>query len=179
MGQSESKIWENGKKRERKLQEKVKKTRSGKNLIGIYEISPDPVVISSDSMRFRWIRWDFARFAQNFVRSTWKSAWIWVLWPRSRFFIARIWVFISGIWNFLVGIWISRRIMGFRPSVRVFRVFGERNWNWPARVSFWWRKSVADCRSRSGRSVSGRFRSGLRVDRVTGYVWIAHTPCHK
>ena len=122
-GRSASKIWENGKKKARKLREKVRKTqiwrkshqnlwdfvRSGFNLTGFDEISLDSVKISLD--------------LHEIV-------------PESGFFIAEIWVFIAGIWNFLARIWVFVGLWVFRWSVRVFGFLGERNRNWPVEVGF-------------------------------------------
>ena len=83
-GRSTSKIWENDKKKARKLREKVRKTqirrkshqnlwdfvRSGFNLTGFDEISLDSVKISLDLREIA---------------------------PKSGFFIAEIWVFIARI----------------------------------------------------------------------------------
>ena len=85
-GENSRKQWEN--------------SRSSKNLIGIYEISPDPVVISSDLMRFHQIRS--------------KSRLIYVKYRLNLDFLAEIWVFFAGFWNF------ARRNLGFSPGSGFF-----------------------------------------------------------
>ena len=86
-----------------------KKHGSDKNLTEFYEISPNPVKISLDSMRFRkiwskshWIRWDFAKSSQNLTRSKGNSA--------------EIWKNITGIWVF------SPDFGKFWPKLEIFRL---------------------------------------------------------
>ena len=137
----------NMRKRRRTARKLREKPRSGENLIGIYEISSDSALISPDSMRFRQIRSKFR--------------WIYM---KQRLNLG----FLTGIWNFLAGICVFARLWVFRRSVRVFEFLGERNRNRSTGVGFWWRKSAVVRQSRSD-----RFRSSLRVGRVTGYVWTA------
>ena len=93
------KRWENSRKRWENL-------RSSKNLIGIYEISPDSKVISLDLMRFHQIRW--------------KSRLIYMKYRLNLGFLAEIWVFLSDSGIFLIGIWVSRRNLGFLPESGFF-----------------------------------------------------------
>ena len=76
------------------------KHRSGENLTGFYEISPNLVKISYDFMRFRQIRrkshkirWDLARSGQNLTGSKGNSAGNWKN-------IIEIWVFLSDFGKF-------------------------------------------------------------------------------
>ena len=64
------------------------------------------------------------------------------------------------------GIWVSHRIMGFRRSVRVFRILGGKLANRPAGYGFWrWRTTIDRHRCRVSR-YSGRIGRFFQVDRV-------------
>ena len=140
-GRSASKIWENDKKKGRKLRERVRKTqirqkshqnlwdfvRSGFNLTGFNEISLDSVKISLDLHEIA-------------PKSGFLS-------PESRIFSPE-----------------SRFLSDYGFFAGQFGFLGERNQNWPVEVGFWWRKSAVDHRSRSGQP----FRIGS--GRVSGWV---------
>ena len=132
------------KKMARKLREKVRKTQIWR--------------------KSHWNLWDFARFGLNLTRfdeisldSIKISLDLYEIAPESRFFIAEIWVFIAEIWVF-ARLWVFHRL------VRVFGFLGERNRNWPTGVSFWWRKSTTNRRSRSGQPFQ------ISSDWVSGWV---------
>ena len=85
----------------------VRKPRSDKNLIGIYEISPNLVKISPElreiSPKSGFFRRDLEFFHQD------------------------LGLFFAGIWNFFSGIWVSCRNMGFSPIGSLFWVLrGEK-----------------------------------------------------
>ena len=102
---------------------------------------------------------DFARLGQNLTRSKGKIIGIWVSSPDSG-------KLSSESRNF------GRSLEIFR-SVQVFRVLGEENRNWSARIGFWWWRPVANPPEQSGWPDSSRIRSVLRMDRVTGSIWTA------
>ena len=142
---------------EKTARKRWENSRSGENLIGIYEISPNSTIISLDLMRFCQIRS--------------KSHQIYVKYCLNMGFLVEIWVFFAKFWNF------TRRDLGFSPKfgfftgiwvfLRLVRVFRDRNRNRPARVSFWGRRPAAD----HWNSRVGRFQIGsswvLRVGRVS------------
>ena len=85
----------------------VRKPRSDKNLIGIYEISPNPIKISPDLR-------EISPESRFFCRDL-------------EFFCQDLGLFFVGIWNFFAGIWVSCRNMGFSPIGSLFWVLrGEK-----------------------------------------------------
>ena len=85
----------------------VRKPRSDKNLIGIYEISPNPIKILPD---LREISPESVFFRRDLA-----------------FFRRDLGLFFVGIWNFFSGIWVSCRNMGFSPIGSLFWVLkGEK-----------------------------------------------------
>ena len=98
------------------------KHRSGENLTGFYEISPNLVKISYDFMRFRQIRrkshkirWDLARSGQNLTGSKGNSAGNWKNITESGFFCR---ILENFGWN-----------LEIFQLVSVFRVLREENRN--------------------------------------------------
>ena len=84
----------------------VRKPRSDKNLIGIYEISPNPIKISPDLHEISPESGFFCRDLEFFRRD--------------------LGLFFVGIWNFFAGIWVSCRNMGFSPIGSLFLGFKGR-----------------------------------------------------
>ena len=93
-----------GRKQRENSRKRRGNSRSSESLIGIYEISLDLAVISSDLMRFHQI-WS-------------KSHLIYVKYRMNLGFLAKIWVFFVGFWNF------SHRNLGFSLVGSGFSGFG-------------------------------------------------------